>query len=63
MHLNNYICIVSPYPGAGVYLDGWMSRIKTVDLIFGALQRCYVDFQEWVPKDGAPIVNYSVSQI
>lgn len=54
MHLASYICIVSPYPKSGVYLDGWMSRIKTIDLVFGEFPRCYIDFQTWFPAESDP---------
>lgn len=40
-------------------MDGWMSRIKTVDTLLRAKKRIYIDFQEWYPDNAEPelIVN------
>lgn len=50
----NPIAIVAPYPGHDRYLDGWMSRIKTVDTLLSKYPRIYIDFQEWFPPDAEP---------
>jgi len=47
----SYIAIVSPFPDKAIYMDGWMSRIKTIDLLFRGHRRIYVDFQLWYPVD------------
>jgi hypothetical protein len=54
MNKINYVCIVSPYPGEKVFMDGWMSRIKTIDLLLSNYKRIYIDFQEWFPADSEP---------
>lgn len=48
------IVIVSPFPDRAIYMDGWMSRIKTIDLLFSGFRRTYVDFQTWYPQDAEP---------
>lgn len=48
------IAIVSPYPASERFMDGWMSRIKTVDTLLGAKKRIYIDFQEWYPDNAEP---------
>jgi hypothetical protein len=53
------LAIVSPYPANDRYLDGWMSRIKTIDGVFEEHPRTYVDFQEWYPENDEPEVVYS----
>lgn len=50
------IVFIAPYPGSDRYLDGWMSRIKTIDDVFGAYPRTYLDFQEWFPVERDPEV-------
>ena len=54
MKQTNYISIVSPFPGGTVFMDGWMSRIKTIDLLLSNYRRIYIDFQEWFPADSEP---------
>jgi len=50
------LAIVSPYPANDRYMDGWMSRIKTIDGIFEDHPRTYIDFQDWYPAHNEPEV-------
>jgi hypothetical protein len=59
MSRKRQLAIVSPYPANDRYLDGWMSRIKTIDGIFEEHPRTYVDFQEWYPADQEPEVVHA----
>lgn len=59
MSRKRQLAIVSPYPANDRYLDGWMSRIKTIDGIFEQHPRTYVDFQEWYPADQEPEIVHS----
>ncbi|MHC1672809.1 hypothetical protein ACODUM_08100 [Stenotrophomonas maltophilia] len=53
------LTIVSPYPANDRYMDGWMSRIKTIDGVFEDYPRTYIDFQEWYPATQEPEVVYA----
>lgn len=48
------IAIIAPFPAADRFLDGWMSRIKTIDIVLSHLPRTYIDFQEGYPADAEP---------
>lgn len=52
------LAIVAPYPGHDRYLDGWMSRIKTIDTVMSDFRRVYIDFQEGFPGDVEPLVSH-----
>src|SRR5579872_7317733 len=49
-----HVAIVSPFPNSAVYMDGWMSRIKTIDLLLSDQRRVYIDFQIWFPEESPP---------
>lgn len=53
-----HIVFIAPFPGADRYLDGWMSRIKTIDGVFEAYRRTYIDFQEGYPPEREPEIVY-----
>lgn len=52
------IIIVAPYPDIRFVTEGWMSRIRAIDRIFGKIPRAYVNFGDHHRKDidGAPVV-------
>ena len=54
MDSGSYIAIVSPFPDKSIYMDGWMSRIKTIDMLFSLHRRVYIDFQSWFPANSDP---------
>lgn len=51
---HNYVAIIAPYPGQDRFMDGWMSRIRTIDLALQQYPRVYVDFQDWFPASSEP---------
>jgi hypothetical protein len=58
-----FIAILAPYPGQDRFMDGWMSRIRTIDLALAHYTRVYIDFQEWFPESSAPEVVLSSTAV
>lgn len=49
---SDFIVFVAPFPQPGKVVEGWQSRIRAVDAIFGNERRIYLNFDEALAMNG-----------